>query len=133
MKNAPLFISIFIHSGLLSFVLQAQTNRKTTVYTNERNNKGFEIERKFESGNWLKVGFINGNGTTLETTYYHYTDNLKNISYKGIISYRLRQVDFNALLINRGITSGVYFYRINAVDKVTGNNFSSIKKMILLK
>ena len=31
------------------------------------------------------------------------------------------------------LSSGVYFYRITAVDKATGNNFSAIKKMILLK
>jgi hypothetical protein len=42
-------------------------------------------------------------------------------------------VDFNLSSFNREISSGVYFYRITAVDKTTGNNFSSIKKMILLK
>jgi hypothetical protein len=42
-------------------------------------------------------------------------------------------VNFNSSSINRNISSGVYFYRIIAVDKTTGNNFSSIKKMILLK
>ena len=31
------------------------------------------------------------------------------------------------------LSSGVYIYRIAASDKVTGNNFSSIKKMMLLK
>ena len=42
-------------------------------------------------------------------------------------------VDFNLSSFNREISSGVYFYRITAVDKTTVNNFSSIKKMILLK
>jgi hypothetical protein len=42
-------------------------------------------------------------------------------------------VDFSASSINRNISSGVYFYRITAVNKVMGNNFSSIKKMVLLK
>ena len=31
------------------------------------------------------------------------------------------------------LSSGVYFYRITALDKVIGNNFSAIKKMILIK
>ncbi|MDR3667429.1 MAG: T9SS type A sorting domain-containing protein, partial [Ignavibacteriaceae bacterium] len=31
------------------------------------------------------------------------------------------------------LSSGVYFYRITAVDKSNKNNFSEIKKMILLK
>jgi hypothetical protein len=42
-------------------------------------------------------------------------------------------VDFNSSSLNKNISSGVYLYRITAVDKATGNNFSSIKKMILLK
>jgi len=31
------------------------------------------------------------------------------------------------------LSSGIYFYRITAVNKATGNNFLAIKKMILLK
>jgi hypothetical protein len=34
---------------------------------------------------------------------------------------------------NKNISSGVYFYRITAIDKITGNQFSSIKKMMFLK
>jgi len=42
-------------------------------------------------------------------------------------------VNFSSAASGRNIASGVYFYRINAVNKATGNNFSSIKKMIMLK
>jgi hypothetical protein len=42
-------------------------------------------------------------------------------------------VDFNSNSLNKEISSGVYFYKITAVDKSTGSNFSSIKKMLLLK
>jgi photosystem II stability/assembly factor-like uncharacterized protein len=42
-------------------------------------------------------------------------------------------VDFNSSVINRSISSGVYFYRIIASNKVDGTNFTSIKKMMLLK
>jgi uncharacterized protein (TIGR02145 family) len=38
-------------------------------------------------------------------------------------------VDFGA----SKLSSGVYIYRLSASDKATGNNFSSIKKMMLLK
>jgi hypothetical protein len=38
-------------------------------------------------------------------------------------------VDFNS----KNIPSGVYFYKITSVDKITGNNFSLVKKMMLLK
>ncbi|MDR3666337.1 MAG: T9SS type A sorting domain-containing protein [Ignavibacteriaceae bacterium] len=42
-------------------------------------------------------------------------------------------IDFNPSSIDRSISSGVYFYRIIAFNKIDGTNFSSIKKMILLK
>jgi hypothetical protein len=42
-------------------------------------------------------------------------------------------VNFSSSTLNRNIASGVYIYKINAIDKSTGNVFSSIKKMMLLK
>ena len=42
-------------------------------------------------------------------------------------------VDFNSFSLNKGVSSGVYLYKITTVDKVTGNSFSAIKKMMLLK
>jgi len=42
-------------------------------------------------------------------------------------------VNFSSSTLNRNIASGVYIYKINAVDKSTGNAFTSIKKMMLLK
>jgi hypothetical protein len=38
-------------------------------------------------------------------------------------------VDFGA----SKFSSGVYIYRVVAIDKASGNNFSAIKKMMLLK
>jgi hypothetical protein len=42
-------------------------------------------------------------------------------------------VDFNNSSVNKSLSSGIYLYRIHAVDKSTGKDFSSIKKMVLLK
>jgi hypothetical protein len=42
-------------------------------------------------------------------------------------------VDFNSSSISRSVSTGVYFYRITASDNVNKTNFSSIKKMILIK
>ena len=42
-------------------------------------------------------------------------------------------VDFSSASFNKNISSGIYFYRILAVDRVSGSAISSIKKMILLK
>jgi len=42
-------------------------------------------------------------------------------------------VEFSNSKVNKNLTSGVYLYRLNAIDKTTGKDFSSIKKMVLLK
>jgi len=42
-------------------------------------------------------------------------------------------VDFNSSLIGKNIPSGVYLYRLTAVDKTSGKDYSVVKKMILLK
>jgi hypothetical protein len=42
-------------------------------------------------------------------------------------------IDFNSSVLNRNISPGVYFYRLIASNKTDGTNFTSIKKMILLK
>jgi hypothetical protein len=61
----------------------------------EANNFGFEVERKISSkqstaGNWEKIGFVEGHGTTNSPKNYSFTD--KGISY-GVYSYRLKQID----------------------------------------
>jgi hypothetical protein len=58
----------------------------------ELNNSGFEIQRKIENNNWIKIGFVNGAGTTSEIKNYSYTDSY---SSEGNVYYRLRQVDFD--------------------------------------
>jgi hypothetical protein len=40
---------------------------------------------------------------------------------------------YSVNFMNKNISSGVYFYRIIAIDKITGNQFYSLRKMILLK
>jgi len=171
----------------------------------EKNNKGFNVEKRVNNYSWQTIGFISGNGTSTEKHNFSFSD--KNLS-AGNYEYRLKQIDydgsatwsqsvevkigipsaftllqnypnpfnpatkinyslpydskvtlevynitggriiqlvneeqsagyysadFNSSLLNRNISSGVYFYKITAIDKATGNNFSSIKKMILLK
>ena len=167
----------------------------------ELNNKGFEIERRTATGEFTKIAFVNGNGTTTESKTYAYVD--KDV-HDGRYSYRLRQIDFDgesslsktievnvniiekfnleqnypnpfnpstvikyqipqlglitikiynmlgkeiATLVhevkNAGIyelnfdgsdySSGVYFYSIKVAASDGKNNFSAVKKMILLK
>jgi photosystem II stability/assembly factor-like uncharacterized protein len=60
----------------------------------ETNNQGFEIERKIND-EWISIGFIEGHGTTTEIRSYTFNDNLSDISYVGVIYYRLKQIDLN--------------------------------------
>ncbi|HQY52601.1 MAG TPA: T9SS type A sorting domain-containing protein [Ignavibacteria bacterium] len=58
----------------------------------EINNRGFEIERKTESTDWKKIGFVEGSSNSNISVNYVYND--RSLS-KGIYNYRLKQIDFN--------------------------------------
>ncbi len=70
----------------------------------ELNNAGFEIQRKSPSpnpslkegafifGEWEKIGFVKGNGTTTEMNNYSFVDDE---ILKQKVSYRLKQIDFD--------------------------------------
>ncbi|NOS84662.1 MAG: T9SS type A sorting domain-containing protein [Ignavibacteria bacterium] len=58
----------------------------------EINNSGFELERRLEEGNWLKLAFITGMGTTNQPVEYSYED--KKLQ-PGKYFYRLKQIDYN--------------------------------------
>jgi len=65
----------------------------------EINNYGFEIERSLTplskgegASAWLKIGFVNGNGSTAEEKSYSFVD--KNLEY-GKYLYRLKQIDLD--------------------------------------
>src|SRR4030095_6869101 len=81
----------------------ANVNNRTVslqwVTCSEINNMGFDIERRqFNTENnnynqWIKIGFVNGNGTTTEPKTYSYKDN-KLVT--GKYQYRLKQIDYNS-------------------------------------
>ena len=64
------------------------------VTATELNNSGFEVERKSENGDWNKIAFVQGNGTTTETKHYFYLDDIQNINNPKL-HYRLKQIDFD--------------------------------------
>lgn len=79
---------------LISFIVDVvknQVNMKWTTAT-ETNNQGFEIEKKNSDGQFTKIGFVPGFGTTTETTSYNFTDSKV---FSGKYSYRLKQIDFD--------------------------------------
>jgi hypothetical protein len=59
----------------------------------ETNNYGFEVYRKRgETGEWTKVGFVEGHGTTLAPQSYSYID--RSLSF-GEYFYRIKQIDLD--------------------------------------
>jgi hypothetical protein len=85
---------------LTSFTASANGNVVTLSWSTatEINNSEFEIERRIItggiSGNWNKIGFTPGFGTTTEPKEYSYVDNISGINANAF-GYRLKQVDFD--------------------------------------
>jgi photosystem II stability/assembly factor-like uncharacterized protein len=77
----------------------------------ETNNYGFEIcRRRGESGEWKKIAFVNGHGTTLVPQSYTYVDHA--VSF-GNYYYCIRQIDldgkseiFPAMEVSVGVVPG---------------------------
>ncbi|MBS1551564.1 MAG: T9SS type A sorting domain-containing protein [Bacteroidetes bacterium] len=78
---------------LSSFAAVINNNSVTLNWSTltETNNSGFDIERS-SNGTWSKVGTVTGNGTTISTSNYSFTD--RNVA-SGNYNYRLKQIDFN--------------------------------------
>ena len=80
--------------SLSSFTHTVNQRNVTLQWTTEweLNNAGFDIERRTKNGQWSKIAFVTGHGTTNEQKTYQYTDEkLK----KGVYEYRLKQTDYN--------------------------------------
>ena len=69
------------------------------VTASETNNRGFRVERRLansEGLDWQSIGFVNGQGTTWNTTAYLFLDS--KLPHNGSYDYRLRQEDFDGTL-----------------------------------
>lgn len=58
----------------------------------EKNNYGFEVQKKAASGSYATIGFVKGQGTTTQRSDYSFTDKSPEA---GKYSYRLKQVDLD--------------------------------------
>ena len=58
----------------------------------ESDNAGFSIERAVLGGSYEEVAFVEGNGTTSETSNYQFA--LNDVEF-GVFKFRLKQVDFD--------------------------------------
>jgi hypothetical protein len=84
---------------LISFEASVIDNDVALNWTTatETNNQGFGIERLQDSmiekiEDWVKIGFVNGNGTTTEPQAYSFVDEKLSA---GKYQYRLKQIDFD--------------------------------------
>jgi hypothetical protein len=84
---------------LASFTASVKGNDVTLNWmtASEINNQGFEVERQLGSrqsaaGNWERIGFVDGKGTTTELNRYSYVD--RSLS-PGLYQYRIKQIDFD--------------------------------------
>lgn len=89
----------FVSSGIIpvemtSFTASAVNDQVTLNWATatEKNNRGFEVERKSTTGNFENIGFVDGNGTSLMQNSYIFTDRGLD---EGNYSYRLKQIDFD--------------------------------------
>lgn len=79
---------------LLTFsgVPSGKTNRLSWSCATETNNDYFTVERSADGIEWIKIGEVDGAGTSSSQTNYNFTDGNP---VDGISYYRLTQTDYN--------------------------------------
>lgn len=84
----------FVPVELISFNSSVSGNKVMLnwITATELNNSGFEIEKAQSPGEWNKIGFVAGSGTTTELRSYSFLDENLN---QGIFYYRLKQIDYD--------------------------------------
>jgi hypothetical protein len=88
--NSPLPIQL---AALTASVVRNNTVELAWKTVSETNNYGFEIYRKRnETGEWQKLGFVEGHGTTLAEHSYTYVD--RSLAF-GEYSYQIKQIDLD--------------------------------------
>ena len=97
--NSNTFIDMHVQGIPLPVELSSFTSnvisrnvKLSWVTATETNNSGFEIYRKSEQTDWMKIGFVSGSGTVNTPKSYSYNDDGLST---GKYSYELKQIDFN--------------------------------------
>lgn len=78
-------------SGFSAIVTGKYVELNWTTVT-EKNNSGFEIQRRNSNRDWEVLGFVAGRGTTTEPFKYSYDDY---VNSSGSFTYRLKQIDYD--------------------------------------
>jgi len=90
-------VNTLVPVELTSFTAAIGADKKINLNwstATEQNNRGFDVERNIDN-QWVKVAFVEGNGTVNTPTAYSFADDLSFVAVKGIIKYRLKQIDFD--------------------------------------
>lgn len=85
----------------------------------ETNNRGFEVERKIDNGEFIVIAFKNGYGTTVAPKEYTYSDDITSINAESL-TYRLKQIDLNGM---SEYSKEVTVNSIVPVEYTLGQNF----------
>jgi hypothetical protein len=100
--TTDMLLSSFVPSGsnvpveLVSFRAQRSGERIDMAWqtATEGNNRGFEIERSFDHGDFAGIAFVFGHGTSNVPSHYSYIDRLGSDALRHrSVSYRLKQID----------------------------------------
>ncbi|MGB5894701.1 MAG: S8 family serine peptidase, partial [Ignavibacteriaceae bacterium] len=62
------------------------------VTATEKNNSGFDVQKRYDNTPYEKIGFVSGIGTSTNGMHYSFEDN---DLLAGRIYYRLKQIDFD--------------------------------------
>lgn len=95
LTNVVLFMTnTVIPVRLISFSAKKESANALLSWqtADEQNNDGFDVERSTNGIDFVKIGHVNGKGNSTTLQEYRFTDMLPG---KGIIYYRLRQIDLN--------------------------------------
>lgn len=87
--------TIILPVELIHFRAEVTGKEVNIVWTTatEKNNLGFEIERKIPGNDFQRVGYVEGNGTSLSVKEYYFKDIPPLGSNKYF--YRLKQLDYD--------------------------------------
>lgn len=93
-RTATIVVGLPIPVELTAFNVSVNKNdvQLNWATATELNNQGFDVQRKSGNGNFEKIGFVTGNGTTTEMNSYSFID--KKVD-AGNYTYRLMQKDFD--------------------------------------
>ena len=91
MSDSVFTITNNLPVGLVSFNSSESNGivELTWQTSEEKNNNGFYIQRKFLGEDWTNIAFVKSNGPSSNTNEYTYYDDLDTTSFIGQIYYRL--------------------------------------------